>query len=324
MRRLRGMVIGLVGVCLTGAWLARAADDSGTTVARWKDDRKAAFLLFFDDNIPSHIKNAIPELQKRHLVGTFYVCPGKKQFWTAFWTRQFPASGMVMGNHTMNHAFVADAAALEKEIEACSAAIAQVYPDRKAPHLLSFGLPGTNPPLKIPDAEVREVLARHNLVYRPAIVMAAIHLKTGKDMTGAVDKAIRTGAVGNVLFHGVGGDYLAASMPDFLQLLDYLVAKQDEVWVTDHVSAHQYETEQKTAEVKLVKKGEKQIQLTLASQADPKLYDQPLTLTTQVPAAWKKCRVTQGGRTATVEVANGTARYDAVPGPDPIALDAAN
>ena len=124
MRGMNVVAIGLLGLCAAGASLARAADEGGTTVARWKDDKKTAFLLFFDDNIPSQIKNAIPELQKRHLVGTFYVCPGKKQFWTDFWTQKFPASGMVMANHTMNHTFVADAAAMEKEIADCSAAIA--------------------------------------------------------------------------------------------------------------------------------------------------------------------------------------------------------
>ena len=40
------------------AW---SADGPGATrVAKWKDDKQAAFILMFDDSCQSHVKNAIP------------------------------------------------------------------------------------------------------------------------------------------------------------------------------------------------------------------------------------------------------------------------
>lgn len=303
--------------------LASAGEEaSGTEVDRWHGGTKTAFLLFFDDNCPSHIKNAIPELKKRNLIGTFYVCPGNN-LWTAWWQKEFPATGMALGNHTMHHKFVAEIADLDKEIKDCSEALAKLYPDRKEPCLMSYGRPGTNPPLKFTEAQVKEVLPKYNLIHRPPIAMFGPHLKNGKDMCNAVDKAISSGKVGNALFHGVGGDWLSVPMPDYLELLDHLVAKKDDVWQTDHISAHKYETERSTAEVKLVKKDDKQIRLSLTSKADPKLYDQPLTLTTKVPADWQKCEVVQGERKATVAAEQGAIRYPAVPGGEEIAIQPA-
>ena len=51
-----------------------------TRVARWKDDRTAAFLLMFDDSWPSHWQVAGPELARREMTATFYICPGKGEF----------------------------------------------------------------------------------------------------------------------------------------------------------------------------------------------------------------------------------------------------
>jgi len=86
------------------------------------------------------------------------------------------------------------------------------------------------------------------------------------------------------------------------------------------VDEHKYQVEQKAADIKLVKKNDKQIQLMLTCQADPELYDQLLTLITRVPTAWRKCQVIQGVRRAVIEVADGLARYEALPGADQITL----
>src|SRR4051812_10994194 len=87
------------------------ADDIGKArIARWKDDKKAAFLLMFDDSIPSHIKVVYPELQKRGFIGTFFVNPGRGE-WQPFrdqWEKELPAAGMVYANHTMTHQGVRD------------------------------------------------------------------------------------------------------------------------------------------------------------------------------------------------------------------------
>jgi peptidoglycan/xylan/chitin deacetylase (PgdA/CDA1 family) len=60
-----------------------AADPSkpgDTQILRWKDGKKAAFMLAFDDGCPSHLKHVIPELEKRKIPGTFYLNPAKSLF----------------------------------------------------------------------------------------------------------------------------------------------------------------------------------------------------------------------------------------------------
>lgn len=318
----------------------QAADKAAigsTQVARWQDNKKAAFLMMFDDNMSTHIKNAIPELKKRNFTGTFYVCPGKNG-WTDAWIKEIPAKGMEYGNHTNTHSGAKDAAKLDEEIKLCSEGIAKAFPDREMPRLISWGRPGTpKGTWLVSNDQEREVLAKYNLVDRGPFKGAAIHYKTGKDMTGLVDKAIADGSVGYIVFHGVGGEWISASMPDFTQLLDYLVAKQDEVWVTDHISSHKYETERDGAEVKVDKATDQQIELTLTSKivpkmhdlqgktytndkADPKLYDAPLTLITQVPDKWQKCLITQDKQKTTATAVNGTLQYAALPNTDKIII----
>jgi peptidoglycan/xylan/chitin deacetylase (PgdA/CDA1 family) len=307
--------IATICVCMGCVWAAWAGDDGGTTVARWNGGKKAAFMLMFDDNCPTHLTNAIPELQKRNFVGTFYVVPGQKGLWTPAREKAMAESGMVLANHTFSHTGAPDFAGLEDEIRKCSEAINRLTPNGDRPHLVSFGIPGGLKPgmWEFSKAQLQELLAKYSLIERPPFMGAAIHYKTAKDMTKVVDDAIEKGAAGYIVFHGVGGDWLAPPMADYVALLDHMAARREQLWVADHISVHKYQVEQKAADVKLVKKDEKQIQLTLACQADSKLYDQPLTLVTRVPAAWKKCQVTQGERKAVVEVVGGVARYEALP-----------
>ena len=90
----------------------------------------------FDDSMPSHVKNVVPELKKRGLGATFYVNPGKGE-WAAFktaWEKDIPATpGMEYGNHTHTHQGIVSMENGEQEIARCNDAIAKVFPDRKQP-----------------------------------------------------------------------------------------------------------------------------------------------------------------------------------------------
>src|SRR5687767_7579577 len=68
-------------------------------VARWKDDKAGAFLLMFDDSWPSHWQVAAPELVKRKMTATFYICPGKGEYqkFAKEWEEVLPKQGMVYG-----------------------------------------------------------------------------------------------------------------------------------------------------------------------------------------------------------------------------------
>src|SRR5207247_4728202 len=76
------------------------------------NDRPGAVSLIFDDARPVQLDVAVPELNKRHLRGTFFVIVSKLTRLDEW--RQAQADGHEIGNHTVAHEHPA---ALTKEEE---------------------------------------------------------------------------------------------------------------------------------------------------------------------------------------------------------------
>ena len=294
-----------------------------TQILKWKDGKQAVFMLEFDDSCESHIKNVIPELKKRGMVGTFYINPGNGPFKNkqGAWENDVPAAGMELANHTYTHTGALTVAAFERELALCNDEINKCLPDRKQPRLISYGPPGV-PKEKwgVSSAEIKAAVAKFNLVERPSFYGPPFHQKTKADVLKVVDLALARGEMGHLDFHGVGGDWHVTSMDWFLALLDKLEANRELLWITDPISWHKYLTERKAAAVKVLAGDSRQIRLQLACTTDPVLYDLPLTLATRVPSEWKSCLVTQGPAKTSVPAANGVARYPAMPGAVEIVL----
>lgn len=293
-----------------------------TEVMKWRDGKKAVFLLAFDDSCQSHVRVAIPELRKRGMVGTFYINPGKGPFQNErkAWEEELPKEpAVVYGNHTFAHVGATNAVQLDEELARCDAVIKACYPGRKPPRLVSFGQPG-GVPWSIAAKEKEAALAKYHLVERPPFFGYPFHVKTASDLCGLVDKAIAAGGMGHNDFHGVGGDWLVTPTEVFKALLDKLESCRDDVWVTDHITYHKYLTERGSAQIRVVESGGRAIRLRLNCQSDPALYDAPLTLETRVPADWKACRIAQGAKVAECLVKDGRARYEALPGGEEIVV----
>lgn len=304
--------------------LVSAADQVGSTrIAKWKDDKQAAFMLMFDDSCMTHVKNAIPELVKRKMTGTFYLNPGSGHFSALKndWEKTIPALGMEYANHTFTHKGAKDAADLDDELVKCNDAIGKIL--SKRPALISFGRPGVKPGAwAVTDQELKDALAKHHLIMRPNVDgrFAEINLKTAESMFAIAEKAIASGGADCVIFHGVGGDWLTAQMPVYTGLLDKLETVRDKLWIAGHIAVHSYQVERDGASVKVEQAGATGIKLTLSTKADPALYAAPLTLVTKVPSDWKRCHVLQGDATVTVPVQGGVVRYDATPSDRAISL----
>ncbi|QDU29910.1 Polysaccharide deacetylase [Anatilimnocola aggregata] len=305
--------------------LVRAAETGETKVAQWNDDKRAPFILMFDDSMQGHVKTVLPELKRRNLVGTFYINAGSGHYKAqkAAWEKAFTEAGMVLANHTFTHKGAADVADLEQEIVKCNEvlyAIAEANGQPK-PTLLSFGRPGVpQGKWNVTEEELKTQLRKYNLVLRQNVLFAQIHLKDAAAMIARVEKALASGKTDVVAFHGVGGEWLSIDTPSFLQLLDFIVEKRDQLWVTDPISIHKYETERESASVRTLEATKSQITLELTTNADAAIYDSPLTLITHVPADWKTVQVTQGKHTASVIAKEGKVVFDARPGKDTVVL----
>ncbi len=295
----------------------------GTTLLKWKDGKKAAFYLAFDDACPTDLTNVIPELNKRKFTGTFFVIAGGGLFngKLAQWTEAAKSPYVVIANHTFSHKGAQTLEQFDDEVTKATAEINKAVPQLKPDRLIAYGKPGgVQWGEGVTDAAMKPILLKHNLVDRQPFWGAFTHVKTDEQAAKLIDAAIAKGETGHLDFHGVGGDWLACTMDFFTAFLDNMEKRRDELWVTDVVSAHQYAVERKGAELKVLEKGDKQIKISLTTSADPALYDFPLTLSTKVPGDWKKVQVTQGERKSAVEAKDGAAMYEAVPGATEIVL----
>lgn len=320
------VVMLFIATVISSAARCGAADEQvgATRVATWKDDKRAAFILMFDDSCQTHVKNVIPELVKRKMVGTFYLNPGGGPYAAQKndWEVLIPKLGMEYANHTFTHKGAKDAADLEDELVKCDDAIARTNGGKRPP-LISFGIPGVKQGAwAVTDQELKDALAKNHLILRPDINgrFAFIHLKTADALFDIAQKAIAAGKADCVAFHGVGGDWLTTDMPMFLGFLDKLETVRDQLWIAGHIAVHTYQTERESAKAAVGQVGAKGIHVTLTTAADPVYYSAPLTLVTRVPAEWKHCTVTQGSSTASETPSGGFVHYDAKPDGTPIIL----
>lgn len=271
-------------------------------------------MLAFDDSAPSQLKNVVPELEKRKIIGNFYLVTGNGLYSALKrrWEDAAKSSYVFVANHTFTHKGVNNAAELDPELAKCNEVLYKLKPERKQPFLVGFGRPG-GVPWKVTPEEQKAALAKHHLCDRPPFFGPPIHYKSSAETVATVDSAIAKGEMGHLNFHGVGEDWLVTPVDWFTALLDKLEAVRDQLWITDVVSWHQYVTERGSAEIKNVKSDAGSISLELTCKADPVLYDLPLTLSTKVPADWKMCTVTQDANSIATTVRNGAVQYDALP-----------
>ena len=303
-----------------------------TRVAQWQGDKKAVFLLMFDDGLPSAWQIALPELKKRGMTGTFYVVPAKGEYkkFEKTWLTDMVAAGMVFANHTMTHNGFQGKADTEMEINDCTQYLLKNVTG-KTPRLISFALPGVKD-YDFGGLDFKGLLAQNNLVSRPPFEGhgANYHLKALPEYLALADKAIASGGMEYVVFHGLERvtpnwgfqDMWAVKQDVFSIFLDGLQERRDrgDLWITDHVSWHQYKTERDSARVTVLENTAKQMRLQLKSDTDPQLYDLPLTLISQVPASWRNCTITQGDKSSVVAPVGGKLLFDAVPNGEPISI----
>lgn len=315
-------------LAITGLVTTGLAAPGDARIAKWRDDRTAAFLLMFDDGWPSLWQVAAPELAKRGLTGTFYLNPAKGEYvkFAQEWEDKVWRLGMAYGNHTMTHKGVHSVAEGDREIGDCAAYIRRIVPGT-ASNLVSYAQPGVDgKDWTITAAELDALLKKHRLVSRPDFRDhgAVYHLKTAAEMIALADRAIATQGMEYVIFHGIERiqpdwgyqDFWAFKQTEYTALLDALKQRSDrgQLWVTNHIALHRYEKARQHASIRLVTAGSRALQLELACTADPRDYTVPLTLVVQVPADWERVRIRHAGGNTLASPQAGAIRFDATPG----------
>jgi hypothetical protein len=199
------------------------------------------------------------------------------------------------------------------------------------PRLISFGMPGTNPAYYWPQlfynyrSDYDRLMLPNNLVNRPpfgasrAASSSTAWVNTVAKALAIADIAIADEKMEYLIFHGLKtgesfwfGDWNGTTNPMFNEILDGLKTHMDngQLWVTDHVSWHQYEQQRLGAVITTLENSPARIRLKVTDTVDDVLYNHPLTLKTQVPANWSTVRVAQGGVTNVRQVVAGEVMYD--------------
>jgi peptidoglycan/xylan/chitin deacetylase (PgdA/CDA1 family) len=233
-----------------------AAED----VFTWPDGQKMAISLSYDDALDSQLDNAIPSLNKHGLVASFYLTLAsptvrhRLEEW-----RAAAVQGHELGNHTIFHP--------------CSAAL----PDRDwVPsyyNLDDYVIQEIVDEVTVANSFLHAIDGRRE---RTLTAPCGDYLVSGENYLPEVrglfvavkgfesnDKTFANwwGAVGvsgselierieiesasgtklfNIIFHGIGGDYLTVTSEAHNYLLDYLVDKRETYWVDSYINIMKY------------------------------------------------------------------------------------
>jgi hypothetical protein len=161
-----GIVTVLMGVVALAAVLQTAQSDGALfgapEVMKFKGGRPAAFSLQFDDSMETQAEFAIPEMNERGLVGTFFVNPAldRHKRNVLVWEEVCPRFGHELANHTLHHQGAKDLDDADHEIGECSRYIWKLYPHKSK--LLPF-LGGGGTTWDIPPESLPELMKKHCL-----------------------------------------------------------------------------------------------------------------------------------------------------------------
>jgi hypothetical protein len=308
------------------------AQNGETSVAKWKDDKDAAFSLNFDDSNTSQLDNAVPNLESRGLTGTFYVNPGKSrhQDHNAEWL-DILNRGQHLAPHTMNHIGATSYEMAYYEIGAAAEYCWDAYGVPYHSELLAYASGGGVTWTGLTREERLWIDDHFNLInryhqYHPDDEHwhsdRMPYSKAGRRPLAELIEHFDDNWAENdwemILYHGVGGTS-SVDLQEFIQLMDYIESKKDFVWIAAYIDVFKYDMERFSAEVEILENTEDLIKLRLSSDIsasgfitnDVNLYNEPLTLITQIP--WEEVTVTQGSSVNTYTANNGEVMYEALP-----------
>src|SRR3990172_9512937 len=316
---------GLIILLLLSVFAGSSFAEHGITA--WPDNKKGAVSLTFDDGCPSHVSIGVPSLNARGFKGTFFLTTnwigGSSPGWDSW--RNAANNGHEIGSYSMSHPDLTTLplSQVQSEMEGAKAAIDAQITTQKC---LSFAYP---------DGALNDSVASiaNNIYFASRGI--ACHLNSEPinfsnvnscspgdlwTLIANTDAAEQQGKWLDYHFHSLanGNDcYRDASFTTdmWLAYLDYLTTRN--LWVGTFGAAVKYIQERSSATLSVLSSSNDQIVLSLTDTMDDAIYDQPLTIRSEVPSSWVTATVQQGSSTievnSTVEGTTTVIYYNAVP-----------
>jgi len=230
------------------------------TAFTWPDGQKMAISLSYDDALASQLDNAIPALNKHGFVASFYLTlasPTVMQRLTEW--RAAAQQGHELGNHTIYHPC---SAALPNREWVPSYYNIDEYEVDEIVHEVTVA----NSFLHAIDGRSERTLTPPcgDIIvsgedYLPAVREQFVAIKgfesedqsfaslwgpVGASGSELIERISAEAAKGtrlfNILFHGVGGDYLTVSSEAHDQLLQFLADNSETFWVDSYINIMKY------------------------------------------------------------------------------------
>jgi peptidoglycan/xylan/chitin deacetylase (PgdA/CDA1 family) len=266
----------------------------------WKDDRRAAYTISFDDTRASHYEISGPELSKRGMIGTFSLNTRNVVNWSDW--RGLAQAGHEIASHGYMHLMstLVTEADLRADLRKAKQDIAKNIP--QAARVPSFTYPyglfndttkavvrelhvsaragwgiNTN------DLSAEELLNVKGVGVYPPYDLAAIQ--------GTVEEAIRKQAWVLVYFHSVSAagisDATTIPLDKYLQHLDYIKSLSDSFWIATQGQVADYIRLRRQAAVQMQLKSRTTIELTLTNAPADIPPGTRLSVRIDLPQAWR-------------------------------------
>ena len=229
-----------------------AADDN------WPDNERVAVSLSYDDALGSQLDNAVPQLNHYHFMGSFCltlsspVVPPPLYEW-----RSAAEHGHELGNHTISHACRADISDRDwvaPQNDLAKRSVVQMVDEVKLANDYLYAIDGKKSrTMMLPCGESQakdgdylpQVKDQFVAIkgFEAASLNAIMHMPA--ELSGAELIAYLQSAKNqqrklvNIIFHGVGGDYLTISNDAHKELLDFLDQHRDDYWVDSYINIMQ-------------------------------------------------------------------------------------
>jgi len=241
---------------------------------KWPNGAKAAIALTYDDGLSSHITTVAPILEKYNFKASFYITASSPSIYEAMdqW-KVLAAKGHELGNHTAYHP-------CQKSKEGMDWVKEYHNLDTYTLEQLAQEVSLTNTLLLAMDGKRTRTFAypcAHYFVggesYKNLIISQFIagrdsskeqkalpnpldidlysipswapNSHEGKDLIAYTQRIMDSETFSTITFHGIGTEYLSVSKEAHEELLLFLDAHRDEIWVTNFQEITEYIKSQK-------------------------------------------------------------------------------
>jgi peptidoglycan/xylan/chitin deacetylase (PgdA/CDA1 family) len=277
----------------------------------WNDDKAAALSLTFDDGLASHVDIAAPLMHERGLLATFFIVIGHVGIpYGAEWAewQTVVDMGHEIASHTINHL---DLTTISSEELWREIVLSKTYFEQNITNarIQTFCYPGGAYNQNVIDLIEDHYIGARGVPdglqvpesHSPGNPYTVIPVPFGtneriSDMNQLVEDAVETGGWLVEMIHGIENDgYEPVPLTNFVAHLDYLVTRQDDVWVAPFGRVIKYIQERDMVTPIVTQVSDLNFSILLESVLNAEIFDEPLTVKISVPADWIDVNVVVGG-----------------------------